>query len=66
MVSYWEAGTRVPNDRQLAVLSQLLRVPIGMLVGYEEAETGPDRSVCAVAVVEKEPLERPRNLVVSE
>lgn len=42
MISYWEAGTRAPNDRQLAVLSQLLRVPIGVLLGHEELEPAPD------------------------
>ncbi|MGH9223535.1 MAG: helix-turn-helix domain-containing protein [Acidimicrobiales bacterium] len=42
MVSYWEAGTRVPNDRQLAALSQLLRVPISVLLGQEEAAPAPD------------------------
>lgn len=42
MVSYWEAGKRTPNDRQLASLSQLLRVPIGVLLGYEESPPAPD------------------------
>lgn len=42
MVSYWEAGSRVPNDRQLAALSRLLRSPIGVLVGSEEPAPAPD------------------------
>ncbi len=42
MVSYWEAGKRSPNDRQLAAISQLLRVPIGVLLGYEEPAPAPD------------------------
>lgn len=42
MVSYWEAGSRVPNDRQLAVLSRLLRSPIAVLVGAEEPTPAPD------------------------
>jgi Zn-dependent peptidase ImmA (M78 family)/transcriptional regulator with XRE-family HTH domain len=42
MVSYWELGKRRPNDRQLAALSQLLRVPIGVLLGHEEAAPAPD------------------------
>jgi Zn-dependent peptidase ImmA (M78 family)/transcriptional regulator with XRE-family HTH domain len=42
MVSYWEAGKRSPNDRQLAALSQLLRVPIGVLLGLEQPAPAPD------------------------
>lgn len=42
MVSYWESGKRTPNDRQLAALSQLLRVPIGVLLGHEEPAPAPD------------------------
>jgi len=42
MISYWELGKRRPNDRQLAALSQLLRVPIGVLLGYEESAPSPD------------------------
>ena len=42
MVGYWEAGTRSPNDRQLAALSRLSRVPISVLVGIEEPEPSPD------------------------
>lgn len=42
MVSYWEAGKRTPNDRQLASLSQLLRVPIGVLLGHELPAPAPD------------------------
>lgn len=42
MVSYWEAGSRVPNDRQLAALSRLLRTPIAVLVGAEEPTPAPD------------------------
>lgn len=42
MVSYWEAGRRAPNDRQLAALSQLLRVPPGVLLGHEEPAPVPD------------------------
>lgn len=42
MISYWEAGKRSPNDRQIAALSQLLRVPISVLLGYEEPAPAPD------------------------
>lgn len=42
MVSYWEAGTRVPNDRQLAALSRLLRTPISVLTGAEAPRPAPD------------------------
>lgn len=42
MVSYWEAGSRVPNDRQLVALSRLLRSPIAVLVGVEEPMPAPD------------------------
>lgn len=42
MISYWEAGSRVPNDRQLAALSRLLRSPIAVLVGAEEPTPAPD------------------------
>jgi Zn-dependent peptidase ImmA (M78 family)/transcriptional regulator with XRE-family HTH domain len=42
MVSYWEAGKRSPNDRQLAALSQLLRVPISVLLGHEQPAPAPD------------------------
>lgn len=42
MVSYWEAGSRVPNDRQLAALGRLLRWPIAVLVGTDEATPVPD------------------------
>ncbi|MDQ4070584.1 MAG: ImmA/IrrE family metallo-endopeptidase [Actinomycetota bacterium] len=42
MVSYWEAGTRVPNDRQLAALSRLLLTPIAVLIGSEESTPAPD------------------------
>lgn len=42
MVSYWELDKRRPNDRQLAALSQLLLVPIGVLLGHEEASPAPD------------------------
>ncbi len=42
MVSYWEAGSRVPNDRQLAALSRLLRTPIAVLAGAEEPTLAPD------------------------
>lgn len=42
MVSYWEAGSRVPNDRQLAALSRLLRSPIAVLVGAEAPTPAPD------------------------
>jgi len=42
MVSYWEAGKRLPNDRQLSALSQLLRVPLGVLLGHEEPPPAPD------------------------
>lgn len=42
MVSYWEAGSRAPNDRQLAALSRLLRTPIAVLVGTEEPAPAPD------------------------
>lgn len=42
MISYWEAGKRSPNDRQLAALSQLLRVPISVLLGHEQPAPAPD------------------------
>ena len=42
MVSYWEAGRRTPNDRQLAALAQLLRVPAGYLLGQEELRPTAD------------------------
>ncbi|MEW6475262.1 MAG: XRE family transcriptional regulator [Actinomycetota bacterium] len=42
LVGYWEAGTRTPNDRQLAALSRLLRTPISVLVGTDEPEPAPD------------------------
>jgi Zn-dependent peptidase ImmA (M78 family) len=42
MVSYWEAGRRTPNDRQLAALAQLLRVPAGYLLGQEELQPAGD------------------------
>lgn len=42
MVSYWEAGTRTPNDRQLAALSRLLRAPIAELLGTEEPAPTPN------------------------
>jgi Zn-dependent peptidase ImmA (M78 family)/DNA-binding XRE family transcriptional regulator len=42
MVSYWEAGSRVPNDRQLAALSRLLWTPIAVLLGAEEVPPAPD------------------------
>jgi Zn-dependent peptidase ImmA (M78 family)/DNA-binding XRE family transcriptional regulator len=42
MVSYWEAGSRMPNDRQLTALSRLLHTPIAVLVGTEEPWSRPD------------------------
>jgi Zn-dependent peptidase ImmA (M78 family)/DNA-binding XRE family transcriptional regulator len=42
MVSYWEAGSRTPNDRQLVALSRLLRTPIAVLLGHEEPSPTPD------------------------
>lgn len=42
MISYWEAGTRSPNDRQITALSRLLRVPISVLLGHEEPAPAPD------------------------
>jgi Zn-dependent peptidase ImmA (M78 family)/transcriptional regulator with XRE-family HTH domain len=42
MVSYWETDKRRPSDRQLATLSQLLRVPIAVLEGFEEPAAVPD------------------------
>lgn len=36
MVSYWESGKRVPNDRQLAVLTRILRVSAIDLLGDDE------------------------------
>jgi Zn-dependent peptidase ImmA (M78 family)/DNA-binding XRE family transcriptional regulator len=44
MVSYWEAGRRTPNDRQLAALAQLLRVSLAFLLGQEELESSADLS----------------------
>ena len=42
MVSYWETGKRVPNDRQLVALSRLLRTPVGVLLGQHAPEPAPD------------------------
>jgi Zn-dependent peptidase ImmA (M78 family)/DNA-binding XRE family transcriptional regulator len=42
MVSYWEAGRRVPNDRQLVALAQLLRVSVGFLLGHEDPQPAAD------------------------
>jgi Zn-dependent peptidase ImmA (M78 family)/transcriptional regulator with XRE-family HTH domain len=42
MISYWEAGSRLPNDRQLTALSRLLRTPIAVLVGTDEPASSPD------------------------
>lgn len=42
MISYWETGKRSPNDRQVVALSQLLRVPISVLLGHEEPAPAPD------------------------
>lgn len=42
MISYWEAGSRRPNDRQLTALSRLLRVPLAVLIGSEESASEPD------------------------
>jgi Zn-dependent peptidase ImmA (M78 family)/transcriptional regulator with XRE-family HTH domain len=42
MVSYWESGRRKPNDRQLVALAQLLRVPVGFLLGQEELQPTAD------------------------
>lgn len=42
MISYWEAGSRVPNDRQLSALSRLLRCPLAVLVGIEDPTPAPD------------------------
>jgi Zn-dependent peptidase ImmA (M78 family)/DNA-binding XRE family transcriptional regulator len=44
MVSYWEAGTRAPNDRQLVGLARLYGVDVGRLRGDE-----PLRDVHALA-----------------
>ena len=35
MVSYWESGSRHPNDRQLVALSRLYRVDVARLLGDE-------------------------------
>jgi Zn-dependent peptidase ImmA (M78 family) len=42
MVSYWEAGRRTPNDRQLAALAHLLRVPVAFLLGQEDLQPSAD------------------------
>ncbi len=42
MISYWEAGSRRPNDRQLSALGRLLRTPIGVLLGTEDPPSSPD------------------------
>lgn len=42
MVSYWEGGRRVPNDRQLVALSRLLHTPIAVLLGTDEPAPVPD------------------------
>lgn len=36
MVSYWESGSRVPNDRQLVALARIYRVTAGQLQSDEE------------------------------
>lgn len=41
MVSYWESGTRTPNDRQLAALARLYGVePLDLLEGREAEPAG--------------------------
>lgn len=35
MVSYWETAKRRPNDRQLTILSRLLRTPVAALEGFD-------------------------------
>ena len=36
MVSYWETGTRVPNDRQLSALARLYGIePVDLLEGRD-------------------------------
>ena len=42
MVSYWETAKRRPNDRQLTILSQLLRTSIATLEGHEPEPAAPD------------------------
>lgn len=43
MVSYWETGTRVPNDRQLAGLARLLMAdPDKLLAGGDDRDPGID------------------------
>ncbi len=54
MVSYWEAGTRVPNDRQLTVLSRLLRWPISVLTGAEEPSAAPNIATMLLRGAEQE------------
>ena len=42
MVSYWETGTRVPNDRQLSALARLYGIePVDLLEG-RDVEPAPD------------------------
>ena len=43
MISYWEAGTRIPNNRQISVLSQLYGVALAnLLQGRLHEQTGVD------------------------
>lgn len=55
MISYWESGRRLPNDRQAAALARLYGVPLPVLLGEEELVPDGDlavmllRSVGAVA-----------------
>jgi len=43
MVSYWEAGSRLPNDRQLAALARLYGVqPTDLVDGSESDPSGAD------------------------
>ncbi|WP_420621825.1 helix-turn-helix domain-containing protein [Candidatus Poriferisodalis sp.] len=42
MVSYWETGTRIPNDRQLSALARLYGIePVDLLEG-RDVELAPD------------------------
>ncbi len=45
MISYWESGPRLPNDRQAAALARLYRVSVPVLLGEEEPAPDGDVAV---------------------
>lgn len=42
MISYWESGKRIPNDRQLVGLARLFRVDAQELLSADPIKTEPD------------------------